>query len=238
MADRNAIIEKIKALLQKTTANGCTEHEMLAALDKASAMADAYEISEDELKLAKEKAAILQAEPTDASDPHRLKWRLSYGVRLFCNVQIYRTPNEAGLKFIGMPSDVQFAQWLLDNLADSVFGELYAHLIGCLAPKSERRIIIRSFVEACCDRITARLTELVERSKQQRTSSGRELVLVKDAAIKQYMKDHDIHLRSCCMGGSSNINESASAAGRAAGDRASFGRPVGGAAGALRIGRA
>jgi hypothetical protein len=34
MADRTAIIEKIKALLEKTTANGCTEAEMMAALDK------------------------------------------------------------------------------------------------------------------------------------------------------------------------------------------------------------
>jgi hypothetical protein len=41
MTDRNAIIEKIKALLSKTTANGATEAEMLSALDKASAMMDA-----------------------------------------------------------------------------------------------------------------------------------------------------------------------------------------------------
>jgi hypothetical protein len=32
MADRNSIIEKIKALLAKTTANGATEAEMLSAL--------------------------------------------------------------------------------------------------------------------------------------------------------------------------------------------------------------
>ena len=30
MADRNSIIEKIKALLSKTTENGCTEAEMTA----------------------------------------------------------------------------------------------------------------------------------------------------------------------------------------------------------------
>jgi hypothetical protein len=136
-----------------------------------------------------------------------------------------------------MPSDVQFAMWLLDNLADFVFAALYEHLIGCCAPKSERRIVMRSFVEGCCDRITDRLLELVERSKTARTSNGRELVVVKDAAIKGFMKEHDIHLRSCCMGSSSNINAAAQAAGRAAGDRASFGRPVSGAAGVLRIGQ-
>jgi len=78
---------------------------------------------------------------------------------------------------------------------------------------------------------------LVKRSEKARTSNGRELVIVKDAAIKAYMKEHEIHLRTCCMGSSSNVDSAARAAGRAAGDRASFGRPVSGAAGVLRIGR-
>lgn len=236
MADRNSIIDKIKALLTKTTDNGCTEAEMLSALDKARAMMDTYEIGDDELQFAKDEAAILHAEPPDLKDPHKIKWRLSYGVSQFCGVRIYRSSHETGLKFIGAPSDAQFAAWLLDSLADFVFSELYAHLIGCLAPKSERRIITRSFTAACCDHIVERLVALVERSKAAQTSNGRELVVVKGAAIKAYMKEHDINLRTCCIGSPSNTDASAQAAGRAAGDRASFGRPLSGAAGVLRIG--
>jgi hypothetical protein len=237
MADRNAIIEKIKALLAKTTANGATEAEMLSALDKASAWMDAYDITNDELQIAKDEAAMLHADPPDLKDPHNIKWRLTYAVSQFCGVQIFRSRRETGLRCIGQPSDVQFAMWLLDSLADFVFAELYEHLIGCLAPKSERRVVMRSFVEACCNRISDRMLELVERSNKARTSNGRELVVIKDAAIKAFMKEHDIHLRTCCMGASSNINSAAQAAGRAAGDRASFGRPVSGAASVLRIGK-
>ena len=236
MADRSAIIDKIKALLAKTTENGATEAEMMSALDKASAMMDAYDISDEEVRVTKEEAAILHADPPDLKDPHKIKWRLTYAVSNFCNVQIYRSRKQTGLKCIGMPSDVQLAMWLLDSLADFVFAELYAHLIGCLAPKSERKIITRSFVEACCERISDRLLELIERSKQARTSNGRELVVIKDAAIKAYMKEHDIHLHTCCGYSSSNVNDGARQAGRAAGERASFGRPVSGAAGVLRIG--
>jgi hypothetical protein len=236
MADRNSIIEKIKALLSKTTANGCTQEEMLAALDKAAAMRDAYDISDDDLQLAKDEAVTLHADPPDMSDPHKIKWRLSYGVRKFCGVEIYRNSRQAGLTCLGAPSDVEFAKWLLDNLADFVFAELYSHLIGCLAPKSERQVIIRSFTAACCERINDRLVELVKRSEQVRTSNGRELVVIQNAAIKAFMKENDIHLRSCCTGSPSNVDASAQAAGRAAGDRASFGRPVTGAASALRIG--
>jgi Protein of unknown function (DUF2786) len=237
MPDRNSIIDKIKALLTKTTANGATEAEMLSALDKASAMMDAYDISDEDVKIAKEVVVKQHADPPDLKDPHSIKWQLSYAVAQFCGVRIFRSRHETGLKCIGMPSDVEFAMWLLDTLADFVFAELYEHLIGCLAPKGERRVIMRSFTEACCERIGDRLRELVEQSKAAQTSIGRELVVVKDAAIKAFMKEHDIHLRTCCGGSSSNINTAASAAGRAAGDRALFGRPATGAARVLRIGR-
>jgi hypothetical protein len=135
-----------------------------------------------------------------------------------------------------MPSDVELARWLLDTLADFVFGALYEHLIGCLAPKNERRTIIRSFVESCCNRINERLQELVERSRQAQTSNGRELVVVKDTAIKAFLKENGIHLRATGCGGRGNVDEAASTAGRAAGERATFGRPVSGAHGVLRLG--
>ena len=235
MIDRNSLIEKIKALLAKTTENGATEAEMLSALDKASAMMDAYDITDADVQVARDEAAMLHADPPDLKDPHKIKWRLSRAVGDFCGVEIFRSRHQTGLKCVGMPSDVQFAMWLLDSLADFVFAELYAHLIGCLAPQSERRVIIRSFTEACCDRISDRLFELVERSKAARTSNGRELVIVKHAAIKAFMKDNGIRLRACTGRSPSTFDAAAQAAGHAAGDRASFGRPVTGAAGVLRL---
>jgi hypothetical protein len=235
MAKRDSIIEKIKALLAKTTENGATEAEMLAALDKASAMMDAYDITDDEVREAKDEKAILHADPPNLKDPHKIKWRLSHAIGEFCGVQIFRSRHQTGLKCVGAPSDVQFAVWLLDSLADFVFAELYAHLIGCLTPQSERRVIMRSFVEACWNRINDRLYELVERSKKARTSNGRELVVIKDAAIKAFMKEHNIRIRTVGACQSSTYDEAARAAGIAAGDRANFGRPVSGEGGVLRL---
>lgn len=236
-ADRNAIIEKIKALLAKTTANGATEHEMLAALDKASAMMDAYEITDEELQLTKEEKVVEHADPPDLRDPHKIKWRLSGAVGDFCSVQVFRSRHQTGLKCIGLRNDVEFAMWLLDHLADFVFAELYAHLVGCLAPQSERRVIIRSFTAACCERISDRLLTLVQRSKAARTSNGCELVLVKDAAIKVFMNDRGIHLRKTRWSQPSTFDADARAAGLAAGERALFGRPVSGSAGVPRLGK-
>ena len=74
--NREKVIEKIKALLNKTVDNGCSEEEMGAALDKARAWMDAHEITEDELRLTKEEEAVLRSEPPDSLDPHNIKWHL------------------------------------------------------------------------------------------------------------------------------------------------------------------
>ena len=86
---RESIIDKIKALLSKTTANGATEHEMMSALDKASAMMDAYDITDEEVQLTKEEAVMEHADPPDLQDAHNIKWRMTYSVGEFCNVQFY-----------------------------------------------------------------------------------------------------------------------------------------------------
>ena len=74
--NREKIVEKIKALLNKTVDNGCSEEEMGAALDKAQAWMDAHEITEDELRLTKAEAAVLRSEPPDSLDRHNIKWHL------------------------------------------------------------------------------------------------------------------------------------------------------------------
>lgn len=234
--NRNSIIDKVKALLTKTTANGCTEAEMFAALNKAAVMMETYDISDEEVQLTQQEAAMLHAEPPDLRDAHGIRWRLTYGVAQFCSVQIFRRRGETGLKIIGLPSDVEFARWLLDTLADFVFAELYAHLVSSLAPRSERRTIVRSFVDACCTRIVDRMMQLVDRSNIERTSNHRALTIAKDVAIKAYMKEQGIRLRAVRSRGSANVNQLARRAGHAAGDRASLGRPVSGAAGVLRVG--
>src|SRR5262245_30653150 len=58
--------------------------------------------------------------------------------------------------------------------------------VGELLLEAKRRHPMRSFTEACCERFGDRLLALVGRSKAARTSNGRELVVVKDAAIKAF----------------------------------------------------
>jgi len=234
--NRESLLDKIRALLSKTTENGCTENEALAALDKARAMMDAYEVTEADLQLSKAEAAVLRSEPAGSRDPHNIKWYLCSAVADFCDCKAWRSRKTGGLVFCGMQSDAQFATWLLDSLAGFVQGELMKHLMGNLAPRGERRLVINGFVAGCTGRISARLQELTAQSKVVASSNSRALVITKTAAIKATLDKAGIKLRS---GRSSSVRLDGASyrAGQSAGDRASFGRPVTGQAATLRLGR-
>jgi hypothetical protein len=230
--NRDDLIEKIRALMSKTVDAGCTEHEALAALDKARALMDAYEVSEEELELTKEEKAILRAEPPGSRDPHGIKWRLAVAVSEFCGCKGWS--GEDGIVFCGLPSDARLASWLLDTLAAFVQAELARHLMGCLAPKGERRFVINGFVGGCCERISDRLDALCEQSATVATSSGRELMVIKGAAVDDKMEAEGICLRTSRRS-YRRSDEASLRAGRSAGDRASFGRPVTGSNATLRL---
>ena len=146
--NREKVIEKIKALLNKTVDNGCSEEEMGAALDKARAWMDAHEITEDELRLTKEEEAVLRSEPPDSLDPHNIKWHLMDAVAEFCNCQVWqkRRRDTKVVEFCGLQSDARLASWLLDTLAQFVQAEIVRHLMETLPPKGEKRRVIRGFV--------------------------------------------------------------------------------------------
>jgi hypothetical protein len=229
--NREKMLDKIRALLSKTTENGCTEEEYLAALAKARALMDAYEITEADLQLTKEEGVVLRKE-MKGTDPHRIKFSMSMAVGEFCDCRAWRDGDEK-LVFMGLASDTQFATWLLDHLAGFVLTELTDHLMGDIAIGVPRRRVINGFVDGITRRISERLRELC---KPPAAASGnsRALVAIKQTLIKAKMDELGIKLRTATS--SRQSDEGSFAAGRSAGDRASFGRPVSGRAATLRIG--
>jgi hypothetical protein len=78
---REKMFDKIRALLSKTTAAGCTEEEALTALAKARALMDAYEITDADLQLAKEVGVGLRKD--SGKDPHNIKWAMTGRLLIF-----------------------------------------------------------------------------------------------------------------------------------------------------------
>jgi Protein of unknown function (DUF2786) len=234
--NREKMLDKIRALLSKTVENGCTEEEHFAALAKARALMDAYEVTEADLQLAKDEGAILREEPPGTRDPHGIKRGLYMAIARFTDCRAWRngTYGNADLAFCGLPSDVRFATWLLDHLTFFVQAELAKYLAGNIDVGMPRRRIISGFVIGATSRISARLDELC-RPAAAASANGRALVATKQTVIKA--KLDELGIQMCSGGGSQRqFDHSSVAAGRAAGDRASFGRPVSGQAAALRIG--
>ena len=71
MADRNAIIEKIKALLAKTTANGCDRSRNDVGARQGVRHDGRLRHHRRGVQVAKDEAAILHADPPDLKDPHQ-----------------------------------------------------------------------------------------------------------------------------------------------------------------------
>jgi len=229
--EREKLLDKIRALLSKTTENGCTEEEYLAALAKARALMDTYEITEADLQLTKEEGVVLRREMT-GTDPHHIKFNMSRAVGEFCDCRAWRE-RDGKFVFLGLPSDTQFAAWLLDHLAAFVLTELADHLMGDIAIGMPRRKVINGFVDGITVRISERLRELCKPPAAASTN-GQALVVIKQTLIKAKLEELGIKLHTCSS--SRQHDEGSFAAGRSAGDRANFGRPVSGRAATLRIG--
>jgi hypothetical protein len=232
--NRESLLGKIRALMSKTTENGCSEAEAMAALDKARAMMDAYEVTAEDLQMTKEEKAVFRTEPPGSSDPHKIKSGLAMAVATFCECQVWRNAEKA-LTFCGMQSDARFATWLLDSLTQFAQSEIANFLMGNVTFGSDRKLAISSFAFGCTKRISERLNELSARSARVVTSSnGRALVVVKSQAVSAKMASEGITLRSS-RSSRKSIDRDAFNAGKAAGERASFGRPVTGANATLRL---
>jgi hypothetical protein len=222
---RDRLLDKIRALLSKTQANGCTEAEAFASLDKARALMDAYEVTSEELRLTKEGADIIFK--ATRNDEYGVRSYLAFAVSRFCDCRILTNRNGDTL-FVGLRSDVQFADWLLDHLANFVRAALAAFLIGRTEKHENRRQLTDSFVYGCTGKISGRLLALIVLSAQRARDNSRALVVIKIQKIDAFLAERGIHLPPPKRCGGPDSSVDGYNAGLSAGERASFNRPLSG----------
>lgn len=231
--NRENLINKIRAILAKTVNAGCTEAEALAAMSMAQSMMDAYEVTEEDLELKGEEATIAKS---DMRDPHNIRRKLAPSISKFTQTEVWTSNSKKTINFCGLQSDVDFSVWLVETLSHFVMKELknymWAHGYQSLQPH-DKRLLINGFVIGCCNRINQRLRELSDNAATSDNKNA--LMVIKSDLINKKMKDDGVQLNTP-RSRSSYINENAHNAGHAAGDRATFGRPVSGQASMFRIG--
>lgn len=208
---RKKLLERIKAILAKTMANGCTEGEAMAALAKARELMATYEIDEKEI------AALDQEQPkifkTDPKDPYQIKYWLGKFVGKFTRCRAWAGQDKI-VSFAGLESDVIFATWLLDTLQMFVMRELRNHQKErAKRGAANNNFTSSSFVSGCTTRICEKLKELTPVEE------------TKNTLVEDFMVRNGIILQKR-RASHRDLHEASAKAGFAAGGNARFDKPV------------
>lgn len=240
MSNKQKLAERVRALLAKTQENGATEAEAMAAAEKARELMDKYQIDLGEVGMEAEGVIKAFSDRTHYKTL-QIKDRLAVMVAAYCDVKVWKNDR---LTFFGLASDAEFATWLLDSLdahirRSAVEYMLTARIVatGAKMPRWEAE---KAFVLGAISRINQRLNMLTDerkRAMRQQAGGGRSLVVVKSALVERAFADLNMRLRSGSRSNARVHDSGAFKAGVAAGDRASFGRPVNGGGGVAMIGR-
>lgn len=236
---RQSIAAKVRALLAKTVENGATEDEAIAAMEKAHELMARYQLSLTDAELEEEGTSRFTTAAHDVASHQvnrklRTKIFLANAVSRYCDCKTWRSDGvEEKINFFGLRSDAEFASWLIDSLTLFVELETDRHLAKSGVRGADARWRARvSFSLGCVTRIAERLDELVaaREVKDGKTATGTSLIVVKNALVERDFKSLGLQLRKGSSRGRS-VNSAHYSAGQAAGNRATFGKPVNGGAG-------
>lgn len=234
-AQQKKIAARIKALMAKTTENGATEEEMLAAMQKARELMDKYGLTMEAIKA---DAATIdrQTTPRDHFKTFYIKDKLAMAVGDYCDCKVWMQRSEGTYTFFGTEQDRQFAIWLLDSLDQFVRNATIRYMEGLghsggKGPWDKQK----GFMVGCVDRINRRLHALTQERVAQKAGNGRSLVLIKMNLVDKAFADLNMRLRSSGRSAGMKGDGSAFMAGQAAGERANFSRPINGGEGVKAI---
>lgn len=233
--EKKSIAKKIKALFAKTTEAGASEHEAMAAMAKGRELLEKYQLELSDLDIREEGADVKRCDFTFVGE------QLYDKVGLYCEVKSFRSSewvwkagkrkNSRGInelvyhfKFVGIKSDVVFAEWLMSALCafvDNQQADFYMDNVEVSITQS------KDFVAGCVQRIKERLVhEIAERHRLRPLSTGRDLVPLKNAMIMEKMAQLGVKLTTYHREGIRYNDGNAFAAGRAAGESAGLHRPM------------
>jgi hypothetical protein len=229
------LMARIQGLRAKTTEQGCTEHEALAAAEKVAELLDRHGLSLGELEF--------RAQPCEGIGIDTSRRRFAPidscvpGIAAFFDCRVWTERAEgAPLRYVffGLRADVAAAQYLYE-LVDRAFetetnafraGDLYARLAG------ERRRATNSFQTGMATGINQKLAALrAARDVHCRSLSGRDLVQVKASMVDDEVEKLGLSLtRRAISAGGKTVLRDAFHAGKEAGQRFEYAPAIGAAA--------
>lgn len=220
-ADLDRLKARIQALRAKTTENGCTEQEALAAAAKVADLLDQHDLSLSDVEIGEEACERAVVET------HR-KQRVPLdgcinAIAAFTDCRVWREKNASGefrYVFFGLAPDVAVAQYITDLVTTAMDTEVerFKRTKDYLRYRSEdRRTVSNSFLHGMAASIGEKLADMKRQRDAVNASTGRDLVVVKTAVVEDELAKLNVRLRRPKAAGrliAPNAFESGQAAGR------------------------
>jgi hypothetical protein len=232
----------IKALTDKTVANGCTEAEAMAAAEKVGRLLEQYALSMDEIEV--REARCVQAEVPLASRRRQPIDGCVPAIARFCDCKVWlararEVPGTDALDraqiggryvFFGFETDTALAIYLFAVINRAIQTEAVAFRAANPWLRSVHlRRASSSFQHGLVAKVAARLESMHkarETSVKARRSTGTALIVAKHRVVEDAFDEVGVRLVSMAAVGRRPI-AAAYRDGWAAGERVNLNRPVG-----------
>jgi len=163
---KESLVRKIRALLEKTVANGCTEQEATSAAATAQRLMDDYGVTLGEIEAAPDKTQLCEQGVFNTNERHHGSMHhvhfCGHAIAHFTNTE-YFVRGDTKMVYFGFAADVAVAQYLTDVFRVAMHTEwkkYYAVPAHKTAINGYRKRAFRDFCVGMARRLSERLNDL------------------------------------------------------------------------------
>lgn len=202
LARRKSIAAKIRALLTKTVANGCTEDEAMIAAEHAGKLMEDYDLEYEDIEaeVRTESYGARCREFCKGGNGRRRTfhpvWTVTSAIAAFFDCRGWSRGLD--LVYFGTETDTELAHGMTDLLRLAMDTECAAYLRSSLRSTATNTRTLRScFMSGMADRLSDRLNEL----KRARTApaTGRAVMIIKGQMTEEkfatYARQNGLNLK-------------------------------------------
>lgn len=176
---------RIKALLDRTVQNGCTEQEALVAAGLVGKLLEQYSLTMSEIDVREEKCVTVEVY-TDSAHRDEM-WHVAFTIGEFCGCKVWFRGggghySKGRYFYFGQETDAKLAVYLFEVIQKAVKTEVARFKTTDTYRYADvRRTASDSFKRGMCRRIGARLNKLaqdkndeIQRAEQEKRNAARE----------------------------------------------------------------
>jgi len=238
---REKILKKIRALQDKTVAQGCTEEEVEAAMNILNNLMIEYNLTLDDIQeeyASYDQDFIWSSDGKTNNNPAKFAtWALGE----FCEVRVWWSKRwdydnlkwRHATTFFGEKKDVELAKYLYTVIDNSIKRETERHKDYSLSymkgDRKEKTTILKSFRLGMAERLSERMVEMVrKRNKVMEENHKSAIILHKKGAIEKHLQDVGMKFGKSRISKFSHIDGDAYNSGKAAAEKIHLGHGLGG----------